>query len=112
MPMPGTHNHVGMDKSQYKEESLHMLVMKGGQSIHSHLYISIMIFPHADAGRWNEIILNDTLKVAAKLKDAGVLVTQTTHQACFMCSRCCFPELEDANKAWEKLGVHKHILWK
>jgi monoterpene epsilon-lactone hydrolase len=51
----------------------------------------------------DEIILNDTLKVAAKAKDAGVLVTQTTYPGMFHVFQMLFPELEDANKAWEEV---------
>jgi len=51
----------------------------------------------------NEMILNDTVKVAHKAKIAGVTVRQTTYPGMFHVFQMLFPELADANAAWDEV---------
>jgi acetyl esterase/lipase len=53
----------------------------------------------------DEALLNDTLKVAKKAEKAGVDVTQTTYDGMFHVFQMLFPELEEANEAWEEAGA-------
>lgn len=53
----------------------------------------------------DEYLLNDTLKVAEKAKAAGVAVQQTTYPGMFHVFQMLFPELPDANRAWEEVGA-------
>lgn len=48
----------------------------------------------------DEMLLNDTIKVAQKAKEAGVVVQQTTYPEMFHVFQMLFPELSDANMAW------------
>ncbi|NLY11789.1 MAG: alpha/beta hydrolase [Firmicutes bacterium] len=51
----------------------------------------------------DEILLNDTLKVAEKAKTAGVLVQQTTYPGMFHVFQMLFPKLPEANAAWDEV---------
>jgi len=51
----------------------------------------------------DEILLNDTIKVAQKAKEAGVVVQQTTYPGMFHVFQMLFPELSDANMAWDEV---------
>ena len=51
----------------------------------------------------DEILLNDTIKVAQKAKEAGVPVQQTTYPGMFHVFQMLFPELHDANRAWDEV---------
>jgi len=51
----------------------------------------------------DEFLLNDTIKVAQKAKEAGVTVQQTTYPGMFHVFQMLFPELPEANKAWEEV---------
>jgi acetyl esterase/lipase len=52
----------------------------------------------------DEALLNDTLRVAKKAKEAGVDVTQTTYDGMFHVFQMLFPALEEANEAWKEVG--------
>ena len=52
----------------------------------------------------DEALLNDTLMVAKKAKEAGVDVTQTTYDAMFHVFQMLFTTLEEANEAWKEVG--------
>ncbi|NLM53013.1 MAG: alpha/beta hydrolase [Firmicutes bacterium] len=51
----------------------------------------------------DEMLLNDTVKVAQKAKEAGVSVQQTTYPGMFHVFQMLFPELPEANDAWEEV---------
>ena len=51
----------------------------------------------------DERLLNDTLRVADKAKAAGVPVQQTTYDGMFHVFQMLFPELPDANEAWNEV---------
>lgn len=51
----------------------------------------------------DEYLLNDTLKVAKKAAAAGVTVRQTTYDSMFHVFQMLFPELDDANEAWNEV---------
>jgi len=51
----------------------------------------------------DEMLLNDTIKVAEKAKEAGVLVQQTTYPGMFHVFQMLFPELSEANEAWKEV---------
>jgi monoterpene epsilon-lactone hydrolase len=51
----------------------------------------------------DEVLLNDTIRVAQKAKKAGVSVQQTTYPSMFHVFQMLFPELPDANKAWSEV---------
>ena len=51
----------------------------------------------------DEMLLNDTVKVAQKAKEAGVVVQQTTYPGMFHVFQMLFPELSDANMAWDEV---------
>lgn len=51
----------------------------------------------------DEALLNDTLKVAEKAEKAGVSVKQTTYDGMFHVFQMLFPELDEANEAWEEV---------
>ncbi|MEG6612047.1 alpha/beta hydrolase [Pseudoclostridium thermosuccinogenes] len=51
----------------------------------------------------DEMLLNDTIKVAQKAKEAGVEVRQTTYPGMFHVFQMLFPELPDANEAWDEV---------
>lgn len=51
----------------------------------------------------DEMLLNDTIKVAEKAKEAGVLVQQTTYPGMFHVFQMLFPELSEANQAWKEV---------
>jgi len=51
----------------------------------------------------DEILLNDTIKVAQKAKEAGVSVQQTTYPGMFHVFQMLFPKLSDANEAWNEV---------
>jgi len=52
----------------------------------------------------DEALLNDTLRVAEKAKEAGVDVTQTTYDGMFHVFQMLFPALEEANEAWKEVA--------
>ncbi|HHX74618.1 MAG TPA: alpha/beta hydrolase [Firmicutes bacterium] len=51
----------------------------------------------------DELLLNDTIKVAQKAKKAGVAVQQTTYPGMFHVFQMLFPELSDASTAWNEI---------
>jgi len=51
----------------------------------------------------DEALLGDTVRVAAKAKKAGADVTRTTYDGMFHVFQMLFPELEEANEAWEEV---------
>jgi monoterpene epsilon-lactone hydrolase len=51
----------------------------------------------------DEVLLNDTLQVAQKAQDAGVVVRQRTYPGMFHVFQMLFPELPDANEAWDEV---------
>ncbi|ADG07591.1 alpha/beta hydrolase [Kyrpidia tusciae] len=51
----------------------------------------------------DEMLLNDTVKVAQKAEAAGVSVRQTTYPGMFHDFQLLFPKLPDANKAWNEV---------
>ncbi len=51
----------------------------------------------------DEMLLDDTVKVAQKAREAGVAVVQTTYPGMFHVFQMLFPELPDANRAWEEV---------
>jgi monoterpene epsilon-lactone hydrolase len=51
----------------------------------------------------DEMLLNDTIKVAQKAEEAGVPVQQTTYPGMFHVFQMLFPELPDANTAWNEV---------
>lgn len=51
----------------------------------------------------DEKLLNDTVKVAQKAKEAGIVVKQTTYPGMFHVFQMLFPKLDDANSAWEEV---------
>lgn len=51
----------------------------------------------------DEILLNDTIKVAQKAKEAGVAVRQTTYPGMFHVFQMLFPKLPEANMAWDEV---------
>ncbi len=51
----------------------------------------------------DEMLLNDTIKVAQKAKESGVTVKQTTYPGMFHVFQMLFPELPEANKAWDEV---------
>ncbi len=48
----------------------------------------------------DELLLDDTVKVAQKAEDAGVVIQQTTYPGMFHVFQMLFPELSEANRAW------------
>lgn len=48
-------------------------------------------------------LLNDTIEVAQKAREAGVSVRQTTYPGMFHVFQMLFPELSDANAAWNEV---------
>lgn len=51
----------------------------------------------------DEILLNDTLHVAKKAEEAGVSVQQTVYPGMFHVFQALFPELSEANTAWNEV---------
>jgi monoterpene epsilon-lactone hydrolase len=51
----------------------------------------------------DELLLNDTIKVAQKAEEAGAPVQQTTYPGMFHVFQMLFPELPDANTAWKEV---------
>lgn len=51
----------------------------------------------------DEILLQDTVKVAQKAKEAGVSVQHTTYPRMFHVFQMLFPELPEANMAWNEI---------
>jgi len=51
----------------------------------------------------DEFLLNDTVKVAQKAREANVSVQQTTYPGMFHVFQMLFPKLSDANAAWEEV---------
>lgn len=53
----------------------------------------------------DELLLNDTVRVAQKAQEAGVAVQQTTYPGMFHVFQMLFPELAEANEAWNEVEV-------
>ncbi|HHT16476.1 MAG TPA: alpha/beta hydrolase [Papillibacter sp.] len=51
----------------------------------------------------DEKLLDDTTRVAQKAKDAGAELTQTTYPGMFHVFQMLFPELPEANTAWDEV---------
>jgi len=51
----------------------------------------------------DEMLLNDTIEVAQKAKEAGVSVRQTTYPGMFHVFQMLFPEIPEANEAWDEI---------
>lgn len=51
----------------------------------------------------DEFLLDDTVKIAEKAKASGVSVQQTTYPGMFHVFQMLFPELPDANVAWDEV---------
>jgi len=49
-----------------------------------------------------EKLLEDTMKVSQKAREAGVPVRQATYPGMFHVFQMLFPELPDANTAWDE----------
>lgn len=52
----------------------------------------------------SEALLNDTISVANKAKAAGVSVQQTTYDGMFHVFQMLFPQLPEANEAWNEVS--------
>lgn len=59
----------------------------------------------------DEALLKDTLKVAHKAKEKGVTVQQTTYEGMFHVFQMLFPELSNANKAWDEVEEFIHNIF-
>lgn len=51
-----------------------------------------------------ELLLGDTLEVAQRAVEARVTVQQTTYPDMFHVFQMLFPQLEEANRAWDEVG--------
>lgn len=59
----------------------------------------------------DEMLLNDTIKLAQKAQEAGVSVQQTTYPGMFHVFQMLFPELSEANKAWNEVEAFIKVIF-
>ncbi|HQD71174.1 MAG: alpha/beta hydrolase [Limnochordia bacterium] len=59
----------------------------------------------------DERLLNDTVAVAQKAREAGVDVRQTTYPGMFHVFQMLFPELPEANAAWVEVAEFINEIW-